>query len=277
VPSVFGRTEVAQIEARSILTPATGFIGRYKYTLNPYSGCAFACEYCYARLFAPAPQLRRSWGEWVTVKRNAPSLIARACRSGALRTGDTVYMSSATDPYQPVEKRLGLTRSILETILAWGVQPRLTVQTRSPLAVRDIDLFRRFKRIRISFTIGTDSEEVRLRYERHAPSINARFRAAARVAAAGIKIGVAISPMLPLRDAESFGRRLAGLEAAEYVSQYFHAGSTPFAAGTGAAVMRKAREDGWGVTEYRRARETMAHVLGPDRPLLEGAQGFAPE
>ena len=137
-------------------------------------------------------------------------------------------------------------------------------------------MFRRFDRIRVNFTIGTDSEEVRLRYEPGCPSISARFKAAAEVASAAVKIGVAISPMLPIEDAEAFGRRLAGLDAAEYVSQYFHAGSEPFAAGTGAAAVRKAREDGWGLGEYRRAREALSSVLGERRPLLEGAQGFAP-
>jgi DNA repair photolyase len=276
-PSVVGRAGISYDDAKSILTRATGFISGYKFTLNPYGGCGFGCDYCYARYFTANSERRQAWGQWVAVKRNAEQLIARACRSGALRTGDAVYMSSATDPYQPVEKRLALTRSLLETLLASGVQPRLTVQTRSPLALRDVDLFRRFERIRVNFTIGTDCEEVRVRYEPHAPSVSARFKAAQGIAAAGVKIGVAISPMLPVRDVEAFGFRLAKLNAAQYVAQYFHAGDSPFAAGTGGAVMRLAREDGWSRGAYRQAFTRLARALRTCGPLLEGAEGFAPE
>lgn len=108
---------VAMVDARTILTPASGFIRRYRYSLNPYSGCRFACEYCYARAFAPTEEKRRTWGEWASAKRNAAALIAKACADGTLQSGDAIYMSSATDPYQPAEHRLALTRSILEAIL----------------------------------------------------------------------------------------------------------------------------------------------------------------
>lgn len=165
-PTVSGRTSVQHIDSKSILTPASGFMSQYKFTLNPYGGCAFGCEYCYARFFAPSSEQREMWGQWVLVKTNARELIASACRSGVLKSGDAVYMSSVTDPYQPVERRLGLTRTVLEAILDSDVQPRLTIQTRSPLVTRDIELFERFHRLRVNVTITTDSEEVRLRYER---------------------------------------------------------------------------------------------------------------
>jgi hypothetical protein len=96
------------------------------------------------------------------------------------------------------------------------------------------------------------------------------------LADAGVNIGVSLSPLLPLRDVEGFGARLASLDAAEYVSQYFHPESSPFAAGTSAAVIRKAQEDGWGREEYRRARDSLSDSLGGRRPLLEGVCGFAP-
>ena len=269
------RAAVAYVDARSVLTKASGFIGGYDFTLNPYSGCAFACEYCYARFFAPTEQQRDDWGEWVTVKANACALVARACRTGRLESGDSVYMSSVTDPYQPLEQALGLTRAILETVLAAGVQPRLTVQTRSPLATRDIDLFQRFERVRVNFTIGTDSEAVRLRYEPHAPAIHARLRAAEAVAAAGVPIGVSVSPMLPIADLEAFGAALASLDAHEYVTQYLHQPRQRFAAGSPAQALRTAREDHWGMREYQDARNTLARILGAERPLLEGSAGFA--
>ena len=267
---------VSDVNARTILTPSSGFIRRYKFTLNPYGGCAFGCEYCYARFFVADPDRRDTWGSWIAAKHNAGELLARACTSGKLGTGDAIFMSSVTDPYQPVERRLRLTREVLETLLEYGVQPRLTIQTRSPLATRDVDLFRQFHRIRVNFTIGTDSDEVRRRYEPRCPSIDRRFSAVAEVAAAGVPIGVSISPMLPIRDVEAFAQPLLALEAEEYVTQYFKSGGRQFAAGTTIDAIRKAQEDGWGIRDYRRAREAIARVLGERRPLLEGSEGYAP-
>lgn len=267
---------ISMVDARTILTPASGFIRKYRYTLNPYSGCRFSCEYCYARAFASTAERRRTWGQWVTAKRNAAALIAKACRDGTLQSGDAVYMSSATDPYQPAEYRLGLTRSILDAILASGVQPRLTVQTRSPIASRDIDLFRRFDRVRVNFTVTTDSERVRFRYEPSAPAIAARLRTARALVDAGIPIGISISPMLPLDDVRAFAEAIASLDAAEYVSQYMAPPGPIFAAGTLPETLAKAKQDGWGQDEYAAARQAIQHTLGPSRRLLEGDEGFAP-
>lgn len=275
-PSERARVSILNNRARSILTMASGFMSRYKFTLNPYGGCAFGCEYCYAKSFAPSPEKRDSWGQWVVAKTNAEELAAQACRSGTLRNGDAVYMSSATDPYQPVERRLELTRSVLETILDCGVQPRLTVQTRSPLVVRDIDLFKRIERVRVHLTITTDSEEIRRRYEPQCPPIAARLRAAAELSAAGIRIGVSVSPMLPLKDAVSFGSQLADLEAEEYVTQFMKPARSRFAAGTNTDSLRKIHEDGWGPRQYRHARKSLQRCLGDSRTLLEGAEGYAP-
>lgn len=273
---VFGRTAVAYIDSKSILTPTSGFMRHYTFTLNPYRGCGFGCEYCYARFFAPTAMPREAWGNWVSVKRNGRDLIIRACRSGVVKTGDAIYMSSVTDPYQPIEQRLGLTRAILEALLEYSVQPRLTIQTRSPIVTRDIDVYRQFDKVRVNFTINTDSEEVRLRYEPNSPSIAVRLKAAAQVAAAGVRIGISITPMLPIRDIEAFGFRLASLNADGYSTQYLKSVGSSFAAGSTSETLRKAREDAWGIGEYKRARESLARILGDDRKLYEGAGGYAP-
>ena len=251
-------------------------MSQYDFTLNPYSGCTFGCDYCYARFFAPSADQRASWGQWVAVKTNACELVTQACRSGMLKSGDKVYLSSVTDPYQPIEKQLGLTRAILTAILNSGMQPRLTVQTRSPVVTRDIDLFRQFDRIRVNVTVTTDSEEVRQRYEPHSPSIAARFKTLDVLAAAGIRTGVSISPMLPILDAESFGSRLAALGADEYVTQYLKPARSRFAAGTNVEALQKVTEDRWGPREYRLTRETLSRVLGTEKQLLEGVEGYAP-
>ncbi|MGE3961163.1 MAG: radical SAM protein [Dehalococcoidia bacterium] len=267
---------VTLADARTILTPANGFIRKYRYSLNPYSGCRFACAYCYARFFAPTPEKRERWGEWAVAKQNAAALVERAVRRGELEDGDAIYMSSATDPYQPAEHRLGITRAILEAMLASGVQPRLTVQTRSPIVTRDIDLLRRFEHLRVNITVSTDSEQVRLRYEPHAPAIRARLDAARQLADAGIAIGISVSPMLPIADIESFARTIATLDAAEYVSQFMAPPGPLYATGTRVETLELARADGWGADEYADARKVIQRALGPGRRLLEGREGFAP-
>lgn len=264
--------------AGQLLAPASGFISAYRFTLNPYSGCGFACDYCYARFFSPTMDHQDRWGEWVRVKENAVQLIERAIRSKSarlsLQPGDAIYMSSVTDPYQPIEAKLELSRAILHALA--GVQPRLTIQTRSPLVTRDIDLLQRFRHVRVNISIPTDSEAVRLRYEPHAPAISVRFRTLQQLRDAGIPIGVAITPMLPVVDAAAFGDRLAELDAFEYVVQWMHRIRGRFSAGTPRATVEKFEQDGWTEPAYQQARDVIAARLGPGRRLFEGVEGFQP-
>jgi DNA repair photolyase len=277
-PARLGSARIAYGPSQTLLSLAGGFIKPYKFTLNPYSGCAFGCEYCYARFFAPTLAEQESWGEWVKVKENAVDLLHKARRarspSRRLERGDAVYMSTVTDPYQPLEQKLGLTRAILEELVE--VQPRLTIQTRSPIATRDIDLFKQFEHIRVNFTITTDSEEVRLRYEPHTPAIEVRLKAAEAVARAGVPIGISVSPMLPIRDAESFARRIADLSAAEYVTQFFKPMRSRFSAGTAPEAVRRMREERWTRAKYEQVRAVLQRHLPAGTHLFEGAEGYAP-
>ena len=155
-------------ESKSIFSPATGFIrrGGFEWTCNPYIGCTFGCAYCYAAFL---PQNRRpasEWGRWITAKKNAAELAAKHAPKIA---GQPVYMSSVTDPYQPIERGLMLTRGILEAIVSH--QPRLTIQTRGPLVARDIDVLKDFRSLRVNVSIPTDSERVRMQFEPKAPPL----------------------------------------------------------------------------------------------------------
>ncbi len=272
-----GKAAVEYISSKSLLTPSTGFIHAYKFTLNPYSGCGFGCEYCYARFFAPTLEEQETWGEWVKVKQNAVELLRRArwarSRDRRLEPGDTIYMSTVTDPYQPIEHKLQLTRSILEVLVE--IQPRLTIQTRSPLVKRDIDLLKQLRSVRVNLTVTTDSEHVRLRYEPHCPAVAVRLEAAQALKQAGIPIGISISPMLPVEDAPAFARRLAALEADEYVTQFLKPARSRFSAGTAPQAIARMREDRWTRERYEQVRAAIQHELG-SRRLLEGNEGYAP-
>src|SRR3954467_9404902 len=101
-----------QINSRSIFSPATGFIqrGGFDFTCNPYLGCTYGCTYCYAMFLPQNRRPREDWGRWFDAKRNAVELAERAAHRLA---GQALYLSSVTDPYQPAERSLFLTRGIL--------------------------------------------------------------------------------------------------------------------------------------------------------------------
>jgi DNA repair photolyase len=122
--------------------------------------------------------------------------LATLARSGKLEHA-TVFMSSATDPYQGVERRYRLTRGALE-LFAQRSPRRILLQTRSPMIERDIDLLRRLgSRLTASLTLETDDEQVRRALTPTSPSVARRLAAARRLRDAGIFVQLAISPMLP--------------------------------------------------------------------------------
>jgi DNA repair photolyase len=261
--------DVFQAEARSILSRASGYIAAFDFTLNAYSGCQFGCQYCYAAAFARSRQRMEEWGRWVVVKQNAAELLSREARR---LPGRSVYMSSVTDPYQPIERQLGLTRALLEIMLPH--QPRLVVQTRSPLVTRDLDLLRRFQNVRVNMTITTDDDEVRKAFEPLCPSNRRRLAAVEQVRAAGIRAGVCLTPLLPVRDAHAFGARLRAVAADVYVIQHFQPAAGRFAASTrpGAAAIA-ARHD-WTRADYEMTRRVLSEYVPH---LYEGRAGFMPE
>ncbi len=269
LPEQIGRTRVSVSDRVSIIGPATGFMSDYDVTLNPYVGCGFGCSYCYAASFAPSRFRSQVWGEWVEVKRRAAEEL-RGCGIA----GKKAYLGSVTDPYQPLEAKTRLVRSMLAAMSR--AQPSLVIQTRSPLVVRDIDLFRRFRRIRVNMSITTDSDAVRKRYEPTCPSIERRIEAIREVAAAGVPVGICITPMLPMEDPPAFARRLAAIGAAIYVAQPFKAPASELgamAAGTRDAAAELAAAEGWDAAAYRRAFVAMRRELPH---LLEGRRGFPP-
>ena len=269
LPSRVGRAEVGERPAASIFTRGKGRTAAYDWTLNPYTGCGFACSYCYAAFFVADDDRRERWGEWVDVKTRAEREILS---KRGLR-GAKVHMSSATDPYQPVEAKIGHTRRIVELLADPIRQPRLIVQTRSPLASRDIDLFRRFARLRVNMSITTDDDATRKRFEPWCASIDRRFAAIEEIAAAGIPVAVCISPMLPITDPEAFARRLASIGAVGYVASPFHPGTQPFAAGTREGARSLLAQIGWTNADHRATVEAMRCVL----PTLDSDHNaFAP-
>ena len=232
-PERIGPTAVTYAPSREILTRATGFMDAYDYTLNPYSGCSFGCTYCYAAFFSRDITKQDSWGYWVTVKENAAALLEK--RKPGFLDGKRIYMSSVTDPYQPVEQDLKLTRQLLE-VMADRHKPKLVVQTRSPTVVRDIDLYRQIEenggRVQINMTVTTDDENVRRTFEPFCPSNPVRLKAIGEIQAAGLDTCITMTPVLLVNDKHEFTESLIATGVQKFIAQPFHFSRGRFLAGT---------------------------------------------
>lgn len=268
IPLRIGHSSISVSESRSILTKTTGFMSGYDFSLNPYSGCSYGCTYCYAAFFVRDSQKQADWGKWVSVKINAVDVLKRMRTD---LTGKTIYMSSVTDPYQPIERRLGLVREILQELLLRNV--RLVVQTRSPLVTRDIDLFSKFQHVRVNMTVGTDSRKVQRVFEPHCATPARRLRAISEVRDAGIPTSITATPLLPIENPQKFVDDLLATGVPHFVVQPFHQNRGQFIAGTGAEALKLLRKMDWNELNYRHVVGLMKEKL----PILEeGRDGFAP-
>ena len=179
---------VKEIYATSILSKSKVF----DYVINPYIGCQHACRYCYARFMKRFTGHKEPWGEFVDVKVNGPDLLEREIYK---KPPGRVWISGVCDPYQPLEKTYELTRKCLEILVQhdWPI----TVQTKSPIVLRDLKLLKGLTKIEVGLTVTTGDERVRHLFEPGAPSIEGRIKALEQLRLAGIRTFAMIAPMLP--------------------------------------------------------------------------------
>ncbi|MGD0003091.1 MAG: radical SAM protein [Anaerolineaceae bacterium] len=175
----------------------------YPYVINPYTGCQHNCSYCYARFMKRFTGHSEPWGQFVDVKIKAPDLLRLEITK---KKPARVWISGVCDPYQPLEAKYKLTRQCLE-ILAQNNWP-VSVQTRSPLVLRDIDILKKGRDFEVGLSITTADDSIRKLFEPDAPPIENRVRALDELHRAGIRTYVMIAPMLP--GAESLAEILAG-------------------------------------------------------------------
>jgi len=195
---------VKEVYAKTILSKSRVF----DYTINPYIGCEHGCTYCYARFMKRFTGHKEEWGGFVDVKINAPSLLQREIKKK--RVGK-VWISGICDPYQPLEKNYELTKRCLEILLKhdWPV----TIQTKSPLVLRDMESLRKSKEIEVGLTITTADENIRKIFEPNSPPIKGRIETLEKLHSVGIKTFAMIAPILP--NAEGLVAQLSG--KADYV------------------------------------------------------------
>lgn len=190
---------IKEIQSKTILSASKV----YPYVINPYTGCQHNCSYCYAHFMKRFSGHKEPWGQFVDVKLNAPELLKlEITRKKRAR----VWVSGVCDPYQPLEAKYKLTRQCLE-ILAEYNWP-VTIQTRSPLVLRDLEILKKGKEFEVGFSITTGEDAIRKLFEPGAPPIQARVRALEQLHQAGIRTFVMIAPMLP--GAEGLAEILAG-------------------------------------------------------------------
>jgi len=194
-----------EILIKSVLT-RTGIEG-YDYCINPYVGCAHGCRYCYATFMKRFTGHMEPWGEFVDVKVNAPDVLRRQLRRAQR---GTILIGTVTDPYQPAEKHYRITRGCLEALLER--QFPINILTRSPLCVRDVDLFKKFEDLAIGLSVTTDSEKIKKVFEPNSPPIQTRIQALRTLHEEGVRTYVFIGPMLPL-DPERLSEMLVGIVA----------------------------------------------------------------
>ena len=183
--------KITEINSKTILSSSQV----YDYVINPYVGCQHACSYCYARFMKRFSGHQEAWGDFVDVKINAPDLLLREIKKK--KKGD-VWISGVCDPYQPLEEKYQLTRKCLQILFEnnWPV----IIQTRSPLVLRDLDIFKGVESLQVGLSITSANDEIRKIFEPNAPPIMERLRTIGELHRYSIKTYVMIAPILPDAD-----------------------------------------------------------------------------
>ncbi|MBA4544323.1 MULTISPECIES: radical SAM protein [Thermoactinomyces] len=261
---------------KRLLNKGTGFLSDYSYSLNPYTGCAFGCSYCYVRQMPVSLFRKEEWGSWVDIKKNAADLLHKELKRAKKQGKVTIFMSSSTDPYQPIEYKERVTRSLLE-VMVENKPDFLFVQTRSPLVRRDIDLFLLLKdRVRISMTIETDREDMRKHFTPDAPPISARLKTLRLLSDAGVPTQATIAPVLP--SSEEFPEKLRLVDRV-CVDDYFmgdgSGGKRTGKLGIFSVYKELGLEEWYDPSAYRIVYDRLKKVFSNDQIYLS-KQGFSP-
>lgn len=192
---------VREVPAKSILTKSNLPVSDY--SANPYVGCSHACKYCYASFMKRFTNHPEKWGSFVDVKTWPP------LKHPEKYAGREIFLSSVTDPYQPLEAKYCRTRRLLEELSGHNV--RLSIATKSDLAIRDIDLIRSFPGARVSWSINTLDEDFRAEMD-SAVSIGRRLEAMRVFHEAGVRTTCFISPIFPgITDVPAIIDRVRGI------------------------------------------------------------------
>lgn len=192
--------EYFTLETRSLLSRVVS--GRnlpFTWAINPYRGCEFACKYCYARYTHEFMELRDGveFERKIFIKQHAAVLLRAELKR--VKRGEEIAIGTATDPYQPAERRFEITRAILEELSRHsGLE--IGIVTKSNLVTRDAEILRRIgerNRIFVNVTVTTVDVELARKLEPRAPRPDLRLEAVRQLNLAGVDAGVICAPVLP--------------------------------------------------------------------------------
>ncbi len=178
---------VREVSCTAALSPTS--LPGLDYALNPYRGCSIGCVYCYS---PSVLREERPWGRFVDVKRNLPAVLAKELKR---KPRGVVGIGTVTDGYQPVEMRYHITRYALEQLARFDFP--VSVQTKSSLVLRDLDVLRKLRDVEVGVTITTMDETMRRRFEPFSSPAPRRIETLRSLNAAGIRTWAFVGPILP--------------------------------------------------------------------------------
>lgn len=197
------RLKLKEIQVKSVLTPSK--LPGADFVINPYVGCSFGCKYCYASFIGRWRHPGEEWGSFVDVKVNASEVLEKELlkleRKFKSKDFGSIVFSSVTDPYLGVEAKYKITRKCLRVLADFGYQGEIAILTKSPLATRDIDLFKKLS-MAVGFTVTTLDDKVTEFLEDKAPPASARIKAFQKLHEVGVKTYAFVGPLLPYFTAE---------------------------------------------------------------------------
>jgi DNA repair photolyase len=194
------RVDYRELPTRSFISWCSGDRMPFSYTINPYRGCEFGCKYCYARYTHEFMELRKP--EDFELRIFAKQWDAREFRSELVKipVREPIAIGTATDPYQPAERRYGVTRAMLE-IIARERGRSIWITTKSDLVARDVDVIARIgerNRVQVNMTVTTTDERLARLLEPYAPRPSLRLAAIRTLTSGGVPCGVLCCPLMPL-------------------------------------------------------------------------------
>ncbi len=220
--------EYFRLAVRSVLNPVASQRVGFRWSINPYRGCEFGCQYCYARYTHEYMELDpRQFENKIYVKEAAAAVLRRDLEAaGEKLRGEHIALGTATDPYQPAERHFGVTRALLEVLLEFaqrfGAGLSLSLTTKSALVLKDVDVLREFARctpFQVNLSVTTLNHRLARVLEPRAPRPDLRLDAVRRLNYSGVPAGVFVAPILPgitdrPGDLESLVRAAADARAA---------------------------------------------------------------
>lgn len=186
-----------ELDCKSVITKSK--LPDTHYVVNPYVGCSFSCLYCYASFMGRfVGESIENWGNYVYIKKNSVEIFEKQLKKLLdKQLKSTIFFSSVTDPYLPIEKKYQLTRRMLEVLKNNHYLGLVSILTKSALVLRDIDVLQELKEVEVGFTITSAKDSISKALEIKAPSITSRLHALSELNSQNIRTYAFIGPLLP--------------------------------------------------------------------------------